>query len=137
MKFIQYIIRIRIRQLVRTAGRAPTVDERQDIERKRQRIAGRIRDFHTSANRLLGTATVNPLIGVADTLNDDGYISDEVRRSADRGLVPRLTEIENHMLVFPSAQRGPLLQRYLICVIESCACAVLKRMTVSPALGRR
>ena len=95
---------------MRTAGRAPTSDERQDIERKRQRIAGRIRDFHTSSCRLLGSATVNPLIGVADKLNTDGYISDEVRRDEDRGFVSRLTEIENHMLIFPSSATGAITE---------------------------
>jgi len=64
--------------LVRNAGRSPTLEERQDIERKRQRVAGRIRDFHTTSYRLLGAATVNALLGAADKLNDDGYVSDEV-----------------------------------------------------------
>lgn len=49
---------------------------------------------------------MNPLIGEADKLNDDGYISDEVRRPEDRGLRSRLTEIENHMIVFPSSAKG-------------------------------
>ena len=89
--------------MVRSAGRSPTLEERQDIERKRQRLAGRIRDFHTTSSRLLSPATVNALLGVADTLNNDGYVSDEVRQPEDRGLIPRLTEIENHLIVFPSA----------------------------------
>ena len=100
---LNLLIRVRIRQLVRNAGRSPTLEERQDIERKRQRVAGRIRDFHTTSYRLLGAATVNALLGAADKLNDDGYVSDEVRQPEDRGLVPRLSEIENNMIVFPSS----------------------------------
>ena len=95
--------RVRIRQLVRAAGRAPTPDESQDIERRRQRVAGRIRDFHTSSSRLLGSVALNTLLGTADRLNTDGYVSDDVRRPEDRSLVPQLTEIENTVVVFPSS----------------------------------
>lgn len=98
--------RIRIRQCVRDAGRHPTLDEKHDIERKRQRIAARIRDFHMTSTRLFAAPAIMAVLGTPDRLNTDGYVSDEVRRPEDRGLPVSSGEIENTILVFPSAIPG-------------------------------
>jgi hypothetical protein len=98
--------RIRTRQQVRTAGREPTPDQVQDIERKRLRLAYRIRDFHITACRLIGAEKVGSVLGVADELNADGYVSDDVRRPEDRQLASTMSEIENTILVFPSSITG-------------------------------
>lgn len=42
------------------------------------------------------------LVSNPDNLNDDGYVSDDVRRPEDRGLVPSMTDVENTILLFPS-----------------------------------
>ena len=99
--------RIRIRQLVRKAGRTPTPDDRQDIERKRQRVAGRIQAFHSSAQRLLGSDNVNERLGKTDAFDADGYVSDEIRDEEDQGIQPSASAIENTSLVFPSSISGP------------------------------
>lgn len=72
-----------------------------DIEQQRQRLAGRIREFHSMALRLFGKV-VQTLIGKPDRLNSDGYVSDEVRRTEDRGLPTNFTLVENTILIFPS-----------------------------------
>jgi hypothetical protein len=100
--------RVRIRQMVRAAGRYPTVEERQDIERRRQRLATRVRDFHITACRLFGGNTVGSVQGTPDVLNEDGYVSDDTRRPEDRGVRSAMYEIENTVIVFPSAATGHL-----------------------------
>jgi hypothetical protein len=77
--------RIRIRQLVRKAGRHPTPDDILYIARQRQRLASRINDFHITSNRLLGVSRVSAVLGRQDVLSDDGYVSDEIRSAEDRG----------------------------------------------------
>jgi len=77
----------------------------REIERQRQRLAGQIRDFHTTALRLFGTG-VQTLIGRPDRLNTDGYISDEIRQPDERALRPIMTLVENTILVFPSQISG-------------------------------
>jgi len=69
--------RIQVWQMVRKAGQHPTLDEIQGIAWRRRRIASRIKDFHTSSNRLLGANNVAAVFGTGDILNDDGYVSDE------------------------------------------------------------
>ena len=96
------VCRIRIRQLVRAAGRYPTDDQTQEIESKRQRIAARVRDFHITSVRLLGQAAVTSALGIPDRLNEDGYVSDDARRAEDRGIPVSLNEVENIIIVFPS-----------------------------------
>lgn len=103
----QSFSRIRLRQQVRSAGSQPQADEKIDIERKRQRISNRIRDFHTTSSRLLGVDIVSALIGKPAQLNGDGYLSDDMRRPEDRGIKPIMSEIENTLLAFPSAFSGP------------------------------
>ena len=97
------LFRIRIRQLVRESGRLPTPDQKHDIEFKRQRVAGKIRDFHRTSERLLGRERTMDLIGKPDILDVDGYLSDDIRKPEDRGMPSRMTEIENLALVFPSS----------------------------------
>jgi hypothetical protein len=94
--------RIRVRQLVRKAGRYPTPEEIQDIARKRQRVSTRINDFHMTSNRLLGAQKVSVVLGTEDALNDDGYVSDEIRLPEDRGIPTSMSDIENTTLAFPS-----------------------------------
>jgi hypothetical protein len=72
--------RIRIRQQVRTAGRIPTPDQVQDIEQKCLRLATRIHDFHITTCHLIGATKMSSVLGAADELNADGYVSDDVRR---------------------------------------------------------
>ena len=97
---------------MRAAGLHHTPDESQDLEKKRQRVAARIRDFHTSASRLLGSEAVALVIGTPDHLNTDGYVRDEIRRPENRGPLVSMTEIENMLLCFPSVlpgHRNPLI----------------------------
>lgn len=103
---INGLARVRVRQLVRKAGRHPTPDEIMEIARKRQRMASRMEDFHITANRLLGPSLVSALVGVHDVFNNDGYVSDDTRLPEDSGLAPSLSEIENTILAFPSAVKG-------------------------------
>ena len=99
-KFIHCVTRVEIRQLVRRLGRNPTSDQKLDLGRKRQRLAGRIREFHKLAERYLGTQTVLNLGSLADIVEDqDGNISDEENPDAPR---PSPSDIENKRLVFPS-----------------------------------
>jgi hypothetical protein len=77
--------RIRIRQLVRKAGRHPTPDDILHISRQRQRLASRMNDFHITSNRLLGVSRVSAVLGRQDVLSDDGYVSDEIRSAEDLG----------------------------------------------------
>ena len=97
--------RIRIRQEVRSAGRCPSSDDSHSIERKRQRLSARIRDFHQLSQRLIGSA-VHAIIGQPDRINDDGYITDDIRRPEDRALRPVMSEVENTIIGFPSAVVG-------------------------------
>ena len=90
---------------MRSAGRSPSSDDRQSIERKRQRLSARIREFHRISQKLIGS-TVQGYIGQPDVVEDDGYISDDVRRPEDVGLSPQLSEVENTIIVFPSAVVG-------------------------------
>src|SRR4030088_1233713 len=79
-----YVLRIRIRQDVRKAGRYPTPDEAADIERARLRVSTRIRDFHITSSRLLGPQSAAAVMGTPDQLSSDGYMSDDVRKPEDR-----------------------------------------------------
>lgn len=104
--------RIKLRQQVRAAGRTPNADQVLEMEQKRQRLAGRIRDFHTTALRLFGSSVQN-MIGRPDRLNSDGYISDDIRQPEDHGLTPNMTHVENTILIFPSVileHGSPLVQ---------------------------
>jgi hypothetical protein len=100
------IVRIRIRQEVRAAGRYPNPDQTQQIERKRLKIATRIRDFHMTTARLLGGSVLSANLGVLDQMNTDGYVSDEIRRPEDRTIASTSAEVENTILVFPSTISG-------------------------------
>ena len=100
--------RIRIRQLVRKAGRYPTPDESADIERGRLRVSDRVRDFHISSSRLLGPQNVAAMMGTPDHLNPDGYLSDDVRQPGDRAPAPTMSAVENTLLAFPSTLQGHL-----------------------------
>ena len=93
--------RIKLRQAVRAAGKKANADQVFEIEQQRQRVAGRIRDFHSTAHRLFGNV-VQSMIGKPDRLNNDGYVSDDVRRPEDVGITPNLTYVENTILIFPS-----------------------------------
>src|SRR6266581_6868493 len=95
--------RIWIRQLVWEFERTPMPDQKHDLESKRQRIAARIHDFHQSSEQLLGLERTTALIGKPDVLDQDGYLSDDIQRPADCGMVSRMTKIENTFLVFPSS----------------------------------
>ena len=95
--------RIRIRQLLRSGGRYPTADEKINIESKRYRLANRIGDFHANAVRLLGPSAVSMIIGTADRLDPDGYVSDDLRLPEERAVQPSLSEIENTIIAFPSS----------------------------------
>jgi hypothetical protein len=119
--------------LVRKAGRHPTPDERQEITRKRQRISFRINDFHISANRLLGGRSLIAVIGHHNILNDDGYVSDDIRQPEDRGLVPSLSEIENTILAFPSAAVGDRTPLMLDLRARECR---LQRAKANDTLGQ-
>jgi hypothetical protein len=98
------VVRIRIRQEVRRLPTGLTVEDRQEIERRRQRVAARIRDFHTTSSRLLGTQAVAARLGRVDDLPPDGYVSDDLRDTPDR--THNVTEIETTALVFPSSISG-------------------------------
>ena len=106
------LFRIRIRQLVREAGRTPTPDQKYDIEYKRQRISARIRDFHKTSERLIGLEQTTSLIGKPDVLDADGYITDDIRSPEDRSIVPRMSEVENTVLAFPSfaSNQSPVIR---------------------------
>ena len=91
---------------MRTAGRYPTPDETEEIERQRLRVGSRIRDFHTTACRFLGPDGVAGVLGSPDELSADGYVSDDVRKPEDCGLPQSMTAIENTLLVFPSSLPG-------------------------------
>jgi len=74
-----WVHRIRIRQEVRAAGHHPTPDQLHNIERKRLKIATRIHDFHMTTTCLLGDTVLIANLGSPDLLNNDGYVSDEIR----------------------------------------------------------
>ena len=95
-----------MRQLVRKGGRYPTVEEIQDFARKRHCLASRINDFHMTSNRLLGVNKVAEVIGKEDVLNNDGYVSDEVRLPEDCRIAASMFKIENTILAFPSSVKG-------------------------------
>ena len=105
---IVYPFRIRIRQDVRKAGRHLTPDEVADIERARLRVSTRIRDFHITSSRLLGAQSTAAVMGTADQLSSDGYLSDDVRRPEDRCLAPSMSAVENTIVAFPSSLSGHL-----------------------------
>jgi hypothetical protein len=96
--------RIRIRQEIRRLPTGLPAEERQEIERRRQRVAARIRDFHTTSSRLLGIQSVAARLGRVDDLPADGYVSDDLRDTPDR--THNVTEIETTALVFPSSISG-------------------------------
>jgi len=97
---INCLNRVEIRQLVRRLGRNPTSDQKLDLGRKRQRLAGRIREFHRTAERYLGAQTVSNLGNLAEIIEDqDGNISDDDNPDAPR---PSPSDIENKRLIFPS-----------------------------------
>lgn len=90
-----------MRQLVRRLGPYPTPDQRLELERKRQRLAGRVREFHSQSSQLLGADRVASLAsGPCPLSQNDGYISDEELPNAPR---PNDLQIENSMIVFPSS----------------------------------
>jgi hypothetical protein len=87
-------------------GRYPSLDEIQDIKRKRLKLSVRIRDFHITACRLMGGVAFSAALGAADEFNVDGYVSDEVHRAEDLALKVTLSAVENSILVFPSSLAG-------------------------------
>jgi len=92
--------------LVRKAGLHPTPDDVRNIALKRQRISTKINDFHMTANRNFGANVVATLLGTHDTLNNDGYVSDDTRDPLDRGMAAVMSEVENTILAFPSSIPG-------------------------------
>ena len=97
-----------MQQLVRHAGREPSPDDNQEIERKRHRLSSHIQEFHTTAIRLVGSTTVNDRIGNPDILDEDSYVSDELHDEWDPPVMPFSSAIENTALVFPSSLVGHL-----------------------------
>jgi hypothetical protein len=59
-----------------------------------------------TTSRLLGGSVLYSTFGAPDQINSDGYLSDDIRRPEDRDLVPSMSEVENTILVFPSAIAG-------------------------------
>ena len=98
--------RIRIRQHVRSAGRYPTPDELEQLERARYRISTRIHDFHITASRFLGTDKVAAVSGLPEQLSSDGYISDDVRNPENLTITISASAVENTLLAFPSLLMG-------------------------------
>jgi len=103
-RFHFIFIRIRIRQEVRRLPTAMSSDERQEIERKRQRLAAAMRDFHMTSSRLLGIEVVATRLGRIEEMATDGYVSDDLRESPGRK--PDVSKIECTALVFPSSISG-------------------------------
>jgi hypothetical protein len=101
-----YSNRIQIRQEARRFPTTLAGNDRQEIERRRQRVAARIRDFHTTSSRLLGIQMVAARLGRIDDLPPDGYVSDDLRETPDR--THHVSEIETTSLVFPSSISGQL-----------------------------
>ena len=90
--------RLELRQLARKLGAHPTADQRLDLERKRQRLGARIREFHSMSGQFLGINRVNALAERTRTFHaEDGNISD----TEIPGRVPN--QIENTIIVFPSS----------------------------------
>jgi len=92
------LLRLELRQLARKLGAHPTADQRLDLERKRQRLAARIREFHSMSGQFLGANRVNTIAERTRTFHaEDGNISD----TEIPGKVPN--QIENTVVVFPSS----------------------------------
>ena len=98
-----------MRQEVRRLPSVLPASERHDLESKRQRLATRIKNFHTKLYRFLGVEQVSSRQGRPDDLPADGYISDELRDNDERRPTV-ITEIENSALVFPSNISGSISQ---------------------------
>jgi hypothetical protein len=94
--------RIRLRQVQRQSGSQSTAD----LVRKRQRISYRIRDFHETSMRLLGTDQVLQRIGKPDSFDQDGYVSDDLRDPTKTQRQPDMEAPENMSLIFPSSLSG-------------------------------
>ena len=78
-------------------------------------------------------STVQGYIGQPDLVEDEGYISDDVRRPEDIGLSPGLSEVENTIMVFPSAVVG----NKSASVREMCGCETrLRRAKANDSLSR-
>jgi hypothetical protein len=92
--------RIRLRQV--QSGSRSTVD----IVRKRQHISYRIRDFHETSMRLLGTDQVLQRIGKPNSFDRDGYVSDDLRDPTQTQCQPDMDAPENMSLIFPSSLSG-------------------------------
>lgn len=95
-----------LRQLQRQIGAKLSTDQKLELDRKRQRISCRIRDFHETSMRLLGTDQVLQRIGKPDTFDKDGYVSDDLRDPTTTGRHIDLDAAENIFLVFPSSLSG-------------------------------
>jgi len=90
--------RLELRQLARKLGAHPTADQRLDLERKRQRLGARIREFHSMSGQFLGVNRVNAIAERTRPFHpEDGNISD----TDIPGKVPH--QIENTSIVFPSS----------------------------------
>ena len=94
------LYRVEIRQLVCSLGRHQTADQKLDLGRKRQRLAGRIQDFHKSAEKFLGAEAVLELSNKAEIVEEpDGNISNSMKPDAPK---PLPSDVENKILIFPS-----------------------------------
>lgn len=91
---------------MRSAGRYPTPEELENIERARYRLSTRIRDFHITASRLLGAEKVAAVSGLSEQFSSDGYISDDVRNPENRVISVNTSAVENTLLAFPSVLTG-------------------------------
>ena len=80
-----------------------STEQRHGLEHKRQRLAARVREFHTIAIRLLGASAVSSRLGREDD-QPDGYISDDLWETSNTA--SSVSEIENTALVFPSSISG-------------------------------
>ena len=98
--------RIRLRQFQRRIGTKSSPDHKLELDRKRQRISCRMRDFHETAMRMLGTYQVLHRIGKPDSFDRDGYVTDDLREPVRTPHQPDMEAPENMALIFPSSLSG-------------------------------
>jgi hypothetical protein len=82
---------------------------------------------------LFGPNALNAVVGTPDQLNTDGYVSDDVRRTEDRGLTPNMSDVENTVLLFPSNVPGH--HNPLVFDLRNRECR-LRRAKANDTLGR-
>ncbi|MDX6295877.1 MAG: hypothetical protein QOH50_5047 [Kribbellaceae bacterium] len=110
IKILNYwaIFRINLRQIVRRLPSKLTMEEKHDLEVKRQRLAIKIQGFHTMSSRFLGAEVVANRLGGVDEIPADGYVSDDFHEAEGHHHSSNLIHIENSTLVFPSSVSGHL-----------------------------